>query len=206
VRITKRVIRTKVEVDGGVCTQNLEYPEITGIGDPAREKALNAELRPEGSPCDAAGSAERDFVVVVNQAGVLSLRLGSFGHSEGAAHPYREPSSLNIVVATGEKLEQADVFRPESEKAIVRLLAPLFDRALGALPKAEAEHVRSLIEGSIGPDFVLEKRGIRFHASLPHAFQGLVLDGFFLTYAELAPVLLSTSPAALLWRPRDARP
>jgi len=53
-----------------------------------------------------------------------------------------------------------------------------------------------------GADFFLEERGIRFNAwgALPHAFQALAASQeFFLSYADLAPLLVTTGDASRIW-------
>lgn len=201
-RIVK--LRSAGTLGGKQCTREVSYPELFGMPDPRVEEALNLKLKPEESDCSGAGEHTVDFTVHLNRNGVLSLSLGGYGYSEGAAHPYSELRSFNVATATGRTLGWNDVFKAGAEQAVSAKLEPLIKAAVAGVPNADSsaeETLREVLAPQVA-DFFLEDKGVRFNAwgALPHAFQALAADQeFFVPYDALRSSLVTSGEAAQVW-------
>lgn len=188
------------------CRLDFAWPELFGMPDARIEDALNDKLRPKPETCEGAGEHVRDFAVHANRAGILSLSLESHGFSEGAARPYAALGSFNVATRSGQMVGWKDVFKPGTEAALGARLEPMIAAAVAATPGTDAAAADILRQALTPPgaDFFLEEKGIRFNAwgALPHAFQALAAQQeFFLSYAELKPLLVETGDASALWTP-----
>jgi hypothetical protein len=196
---------TAADLPGGKrCKRDILYPELFGLVDAGVEQALNSKLRPEAAPCGATGEHSVQYQVHLNRSGILSLSLGASGYGEGAAHPYSELRSFNVVTRTGRMLEWKDVFKPGSGEELKAKLEPLIQAALTRTPGLDASAGTVLREALPvpGADFFLEDKGVRFNAwgTLPHAWQALAAEqDFFLSYDQLRPVLAGSGDAARVW-------
>jgi hypothetical protein len=196
---------TAADLPGGKrCKRDILYPELFGLVDAGVEQALNSKLRPEAAPCGATGEHSVQYQVHLNRSGILSLSLGASGYGEGAAHPYSELRSFNVVTRSGRALRWEDVFKAGAEETLKAKLEPMIEAAAASTPGADpaAKEILRQALAPPGADFFLEDRGVRFNAwgALPHAFQALAASQrFYLPYADLAPVLVTTGEAAGIW-------
>lgn len=194
----------RARVEGGGCKREISYPELFGLPDAQVEEALNLRLRPAETACDRPGEHVAGFAVHLNRDGILSLSLASHGYGEGAASPYSELRSFNVVTRSGRALRWEDVFKAGAEETLRAKLEPMIEAAAASTPGADpaAKEILRQALAPPGADFFLEERGVRFNAwgALPHAFQALAASQqFYLPYADLAPVLVTTGEAAGIW-------
>ncbi|QHF04341.1 hypothetical protein N015_18780 [Pseudomonas asturiensis] len=113
-KVSKHIKDYRPDTNVEVATIELEYVEVSGLGDAYLEKKINSQIR-HGIGVNESFDGTEDRIMHLKSAmidgGVLSIVVeGSFyGHNAAGAH--NEVVSLNINIRNGEPVEFKDLFR-----------------------------------------------------------------------------------------------
>jgi hypothetical protein len=180
---------------GAVCTFDVTVPEVVALPNEAAQRSINealAALVPsehDMADCDMTQDLSVSYDAKYNDAGLLSIVV-SAGFN-GGVHPDWEIRPVNVWTDSGAAIELfGDVLQAGSDAALAKLLAPdvheAVEQAGGNDPDTERELARALEH----PAFVLEKSGVRLlPLGIARYARVFEIDGFFLSYSDLAPIL-----------------
>ena len=180
-----------------------------------------------GEPVDCAAAPEPglgDFVfdtqasmtVSANAHGVLSVTESGTSYSAGAAHDNHFITTFNFDLATGKRLELADVMEDDTEGLLASLCGASYfalvlaeSEASGEQPWIDEESLvgscRQEIDAEFAPArFAVEDEGLRLHASFGHAGFVLEAEGALIAWADLDGFVTATGVQKIASRAGDA--
>lgn len=120
-KVSKHIKDYRLDTNVDVATIELEYVEVSGLGDAYLEKKINSQIQRRIGVNESFDGTE-DRIMHVKSAtidgGILSVVAEGYFYGHNAAGAHNEVVSLNINIRNGEPVEFKDLFRSGYVKQI----------------------------------------------------------------------------------------
>jgi hypothetical protein len=190
------------------CSIDIRYLDVFGVSDEANDAALDTLLATDASPlektptgkCDWWNTTDSTSTVKLQEKGLLVVEMSA--EYDGGAYPNHSLMWVNANAKTGKVLTLGDIVEADKMVALRDKTKSIYKASKDGADDFLLETVDNAFGSPSTVQFELTKQGLRISMfnALPHAAQAEDGDGALVKWADLADLIIPTSPAAVLAR------